>query len=93
MAGVDHVRREAFASSLEIGELALRELGYPAHVAHRTTGRFRRYDELAIEEVAKFRDDEAAVIDFAKRSRKELEGLMGQDIAADVGEDAWEPQK
>ncbi len=92
-AGVDHVRRETFASSLEIGELALRELGFPAHVAHRTAGRFRRYDERGIEEVAKFTGDEAAVIDFAKRSRKELETLMGKDIAADVGEDAWEPQK
>lgn len=93
MAGVDHVRRETFASSLEIAEAALKELGYPAHVAHRTAGRFRRYDEQGIEEAAKFRGDEAAVIDFAKRSRKELESLMGKDIAADVGEDAWEPQK
>ncbi len=86
-AGVDHVRRESFASSLEIGEMALRELGYPAHLAHRTAGRFRRYDELAIETVAEFRDDEAAVIDFAKRSRKQLEDLMGHDAASNLNED------
>lgn len=86
-AGVDHVRREAFASSLEIGEMALRELGYPAHLAHRTAGRFRRYDEMAIETVAEFRDDEAAVIDFAKRSRKQLEDLMGHDAASNLNED------
>lgn len=86
-AGVDHVRRETFASSLEIGELALRELGYPAHVAHRTAGRFRRYDELAIDIAAQFSDDEAAVIDFAKRSRKELETLMGHDVASQISQD------
>ncbi len=86
-AGVDHVRRETFASSLEIGELALRELGYPAHVAHRTAGRFRRYDELAIDIAAEFSDDEAAVIDFAKRSRKELETLMGHDVASQISQD------
>ena len=86
-AGVDHVRRESFASSLEIGEMALRELGYPAHLAHRTAGRFRRYDELAIETVAEFREDEAAVIDFAKRSRKQLEDLMGQDATSGLNED------
>lgn len=86
-AGVDHVRREAFASSLEIGEMALRELGYPAHLAHRTAGRFRRYDELAIETVAEFRDDEAAIIDFAKRSRKQLEDLMDHDAASNLNED------
>lgn len=86
-AGVDHVRRESFASSLEIGEMALRELGYPAHLAHRTAGRFRRYDEMAIETVAEFRDDEAAVIDFAKRSRKQLEDLMGHDATSNLNED------
>lgn len=89
-AGVDHVRRETFGSALEIGEAALRELGFPAHLAHRTTGRFRRYDELAIEMVAEFRDDEAAVIDFAKRSRKELETLMGHDLETTINQDkAW----
>lgn len=86
-AGVDHVRRETFGSALEIGELALRELGYPAHMAHRTAGRFRRYDEFAIEEAYKYRDDEAAVIDFAKRSRKELEGLMGRDVTSTLKKD------
>ncbi len=86
-AGVAHVRRETFGSALEIGEAALRELGFPAHVAHRTAGRFRRYDEMAIEEAYKFRDDEAAVIDFAKRSRKELENLMGHDVATTINQD------
>ena len=86
-AGVHHVRRETFSSSLEIGEAALRELGYPAHLAHRTTGRFRRYDEIAIEAVAKFDGDEAAATDFAKRSHKELESLMGQDVASQFSKD------
>jgi len=86
-AGVHHVRRETFSSSLEIGEAALRELGYPAHLAHRTTGRFRRYDEIAIEQAAKFNGDEAATADFAKRSHKELENLMGHDVASEFSKD------
>lgn len=86
-AGVDHVRREMFASSLEIGEMALRELGYPAHLANRTAGQFRRYDEYAVQTVAEFRDDEAAVIDFAKRSRKQLEDLMSHDSASKLSDD------
>lgn len=85
--GVAHVRRETFASALEIGEAALKELGYPAHLAHRTAGRFRRYDEHAIEQVAAYRGDEAAVIDFAKRSRKDLETLMGHDASTSVNKD------
>ena len=86
-AGVHHVRRETFSSSLEIGEAALRELGYPAHLAHRTTGRFRRYDEIAIEQVAQFNGDEAAAADFAKRSHRELENLMGHDVASQISKD------
>ena len=86
-AGVHHVRRESFSSALEIGEAALRELGYPAHVAHRTTGRFRRYDEIAIEQIAQFGGDEAAAADFAKRSHKELEDLMGHDVASKFSKD------
>lgn len=87
LAGVNHVRRESFGSALEIGEMGLRELGYPAHVAHRTAGRFRRYDEVAIEMMAKFQDDDAAARDFAKRSHKELEDLMGHDVAATFNRD------
>jgi len=86
-AGVNHIRRESFSSSLEIGEAALRELGYPAHVAHRTAGRFRRYDEIAIEQSAMYADDEAAQMDYAKRSHKELENLMGQDAASKFSKD------
>ena len=56
-------------------------------VSHRTANRFRRYDEYAIQTVAEFRDDEAAVIDFAKRSRKQLEDLMGHDAAAKLSDD------
>lgn len=86
-AGVTHVRREAFSSALEIGEAGLRELGYPAHIAHRIAGRFRRYDEIAIEQSAMYADDEKAQMDHAKRSYKELENLMGQDAASQFSKD------
>jgi monovalent cation:proton antiporter-2 (CPA2) family protein len=88
-AGVRHVRREMFSSSLELGEMALRELGYPAHLAHRVVGRFRRYDEYAIEVAAQYRGDEAAVIDFSKKSRAQLEDLMARDSKLIIDDDKW----
>lgn len=88
-AGVRHVRREMFGSSLELGEMALRELGYPAHFAHRVVGRFRRYDEYAIQVVAQYRGDEAAVIDYAKKSRAQLEDLMARDSKLIIDDDKW----
>lgn len=87
--GVTHVRRETFASALEIGEMALRELGYPAHFANRVAGRFRRYDEIAVQEIARYRGDEAAVIDYAKKARKQLEELMSHDAQSLKKDDSW----
>ncbi|WP_262693154.1 monovalent cation:proton antiporter-2 (CPA2) family protein [Kordiimonas aquimaris] len=87
--GVAHVRRETFSSALEIGEMALRELGYPAHFANRVAGRFRRYDEYAVDEIAKYRGDEAAVIDYAKKARKQLEELMSHDAQSLKNDDTW----
>lgn len=78
-AGVKDVRRETFASSLEIGELALRELGYSAHQAHKTAMKFKGYDESMLYASAAFRDDEKSLIDYAKRSRALLEQLMNTD--------------
>jgi glutathione-regulated potassium-efflux system protein KefC len=81
-AGAKDVRRELFSSSLELGELALKELGYGAHQAHKTVMRFRGYDEKALELAAKFRDDEKLMIDFAKQSRHMLDELMAADQEA-----------
>lgn len=77
--GVVGVRRETFASSLEIGELALRELGFSAHQAHKTVLKFKGYDENMLYASAAFRDDEKSLIDYAKRSRVLLEQLMNTD--------------
>lgn len=78
-AGAVGVRREIFASSLEIGELALKELGYSAHQAHKTVMKFKGYDESMLYASAAFRDDEKSLIDYAKRSRALLEQLMNTD--------------
>jgi len=78
--GAKAARRETFASSLEIGELVLRELGYSAHQAHKTAQRFRGYDEAMIRESAKYRDDEKKLIDYAIRSRAQLEEVMRTEM-------------
>lgn len=77
--GVKDARREMFSASLEIGELALKELGYSAHQAHRTVLKFRGYDEKMLTASAQFRDDEQGLIDYAKQSRHQLEQLMSAD--------------
>ncbi|PCI64115.1 MAG: glutathione-regulated potassium-efflux system protein KefC [Kordiimonadales bacterium] len=79
LAGVKGVRRETFASSLELGELALQELGYSAHQAYRTTQRFRLYDEKMLMASVRYKDDQKSLMEYSKRARGQLERLMGAD--------------
>lgn len=77
--GVTLVRRETFSSALEMGELALRELGFGAHQAHRAAQKFRGYDEKMLTDSYRFRDDQKKAIDYAIKARQELERLMRAD--------------
>ncbi|TNE64264.1 MAG: glutathione-regulated potassium-efflux system protein KefC [Alphaproteobacteria bacterium] len=89
--GITLVRRETFGSALEIGELALRELGFSAHQAHKTARKFRDYDEHVLKTAVPLRKDEKAAIDYAKRSRQELERLMSAELATDRdNNDDWQ---
>lgn len=87
--GVVLVRRETFGSALELGELALRELGFGAHEAHRAARKFRHYDEKMIEASAAFRGDEQKSVDFAKKSRAQLERIMSADEEENTGDPGW----
>lgn len=77
--GVTLVRRETFSSALEVGELALRELGYGAHQAHKAAQKFRAYDEKMLEAAMAFRGDQKKTIDFSIKAREELNRLMQAD--------------
>jgi len=77
--GVTLARRETFGSALEIGELALKELGFGAHQAHRVARKFRRYDEKMLKDAMQFRGDQKKAIDYAIKARQELERLMQAD--------------
>jgi len=78
-AGAKTATRETFAASLEVGELALRELGYSAHQAHKTVMKFKGYDEKMLIASAKFEGDQKSLIYHAKQARAQLEGLMSAD--------------
>lgn len=89
-AGVDHVRRETFGSALELGEVALRELGFPARHAHLTAQRFRKLDEQGLAEVQEFKDDQEAVISYSKQRYAEFERLMQKDVDKAIsGDKDW----
>jgi voltage-gated potassium channel Kch len=80
-AGVDHVYRETFDSSVRIGTDALRVLGHPAYDAHRRGRAFRRHDERLLRDLAPHRGDRATYIREVNRRREEMERILADEAS------------
>jgi CPA2 family monovalent cation:H+ antiporter-2/glutathione-regulated potassium-efflux system ancillary protein KefC len=90
--GVTHIRRETFGSALELGQEALKILGFDAYEAHRLMRIFRKHDEEMIPELYKMhREDEASYISMYQKHNADLEELMSLDLDQDMDEldKAW----
>jgi glutathione-regulated potassium-efflux system ancillary protein KefC/glutathione-regulated potassium-efflux system protein KefB len=79
--GVRIIRRETFASSLELAEQVLRGLGLPAGEAARLVRTFREHDVKRLHDSHASHDDEARMRYLAMESARELEALFAEDAA------------
>jgi monovalent cation:proton antiporter-2 (CPA2) family protein len=75
-AGVDHVYRQNFDTSLRLGIDALRALGFRAFQATRASKTFRRHDEHALRELAEMREDRQKYLTVAHQRIQDLERLL-----------------
>jgi glutathione-regulated potassium-efflux system protein KefB len=92
-AGVEHVYRETFGTSLRVGIDALRALGFRAHRAQRAAQAFQRHDEMALREMAEIRRAKDKDWFLAVRERaSELERVLRNDLSEhrEVRDDAWD---
>jgi monovalent cation:H+ antiporter-2, CPA2 family len=92
-AGVEHVYRETFGTSLRMGVDALRALGFRAHRAQRAAQAFQRHDERALRDMAEIRRQKDRDWFEAVRERgQELERVLRADITDReyVRDDAWD---
>lgn len=80
--GIESVTRETFHSSLAMAREVLEELGLSPAEAQESVRRFRLKDEAALKEQFEIRDDEAALIQSAKKTAAELEKLFEGDASA-----------
>ncbi|GAB2504050.1 monovalent cation:proton antiporter-2 (CPA2) family protein [Lysobacter humi (ex Lee et al. 2017)] len=71
--------REAFHSSLHMGERVLVDLGLAPDAAHAHARRFAEHDERLLTAQYQVRDDEEALIQTARDARRELEELFNAD--------------
>ncbi|MEL6342238.1 MAG: cation:proton antiporter [Myxococcota bacterium] len=78
-AGVEHVYRETFDTSLRVGEEALRMLGVPAHRAHRAARTFHQHDEGAMHHQWPVRDDRQQLVRTSRERLSEVENILRLD--------------
>ena len=80
--GVKVIRRETFASSLDLSREMLRGLGLSEKEVRTTVDTFARYDELRLTEHYKYYTDEQKMMDLARSDADTLANLFAEDQAA-----------
>jgi monovalent cation:proton antiporter-2 (CPA2) family protein len=92
-AGVEHVYRETFDSSLRLGVKALRLLGRRGYQAERAARTFRRHDDAALDELRAVRQDREAYLGVARRRIADLERVLLADLTEEKETDAgWDSE-
>jgi voltage-gated potassium channel Kch len=84
-AGVDHVYRETFDTSLRMAVDALRMMGLRSYHAHRASKTFRKHDEDSVRELALMRHDQKAYFSTARQRIRDLEQIILAELQ-DAGE-------
>jgi voltage-gated potassium channel Kch len=77
--GVTLLRRETFASALEIAGMVLSGLGLNEAEVKLAVNRFKEYDVRRLHENLNFHSDEKKLIALSKSAAKELEELFATD--------------
>jgi monovalent cation:proton antiporter-2 (CPA2) family protein len=80
-AGVKHVYREVFDSSLALAEDALVALGQHPYEAAQALRLFRKHDEDVMRRTAPHSGDIDTVIDISRRAQAEIERVLSGDQA------------
>ena len=80
--------REVFASSLELSEKVLVNLGLSADTARDRIARFREHDEQLLRAQHLVYDDDAAVVQTSRDARADLMQLFEADVSEAPGEAA-----
>lgn len=78
-AGADYYHRELLDSSLTMARDAMIALGYPKADIERRAKKFRNHDIETLRRSFAFFESEPDMINFARLSREELEGILRED--------------
>ncbi|XDD50208.1 monovalent cation:proton antiporter-2 (CPA2) family protein [Leptospira sp. WS92.C1] len=77
--GVKIIRRDTFASALELAGETLSHLGFMDSEVEQKVRKFRAHDELTLKGQFQIKDDEKEFIKFSKNSMRQLEAAFEAD--------------
>ncbi|EMJ98120.1 monovalent cation:proton antiporter-2 (CPA2) family protein [Leptospira alstonii] len=77
--GIQIIRRDTFASALELAGETLSKLGFMDSEVEKKVKKFRAHDELTLKGQFQIRDDEKEFIKFSKNSMRQLEVAFEAD--------------
>ena len=80
-AGMMHIYRQTFDTSLRLGVDALRMLGFRGHEVNRSAKTFFEHDERTLKHLAAIRNEEEYV-SVARENIRELERILQADLAS-----------
>ncbi len=78
-AGAQHVFREVFSSSVDMGEKVLVALGIAASEAHKAVTTFKNFDDTVLRQQALHVGNTEKMVDMARQSRAELSRILAGD--------------
>ena len=87
-AGVTHVQRELFESSLQSARSVLELMGQTREESHRIAQRFRQHNLELFEKMHPHHKDRTKLIAVVKQGRQQLEEQMAQERAQKSARDA-----
>ncbi len=79
-AGVTHIYRETFETSLRLGVDALSMLGHRTFHAHRMSRMFRLHEEESLRELGTMRHDTKAYFSFTRQRIEDLERILLSEL-------------
>jgi voltage-gated potassium channel Kch len=84
-AGITHIIRETYASSLEMAAAVLTSLGQPGPATQEAVRRFREHDEATLAAQYEVKDDEEKLVATSRAAARQLEQLFAADEVESQG--------
>ena len=79
--------RETFHSALQVGQEALKRLGFGAYQARRLAWQFQQHDENMLRGALLIRHDQQRMVSHATRSRQDLADLLQRELQSKTNDD------